>query len=177
MNFNACPYCKSTDITMPENRKFICGSCNKSYYHNAASAVAGIIQVGNEILLNVRKKEPAAGLYDLVGGFVDFEESMEQALTRETEEELGVTINQWRYFSSLPNTYEFDGVTYHTVDAVFFAILTTKPSITIQASEVSAALWTDINAIPFTQFGFDSLSNILRDYVQKSGALNKQLKN
>lgn len=167
MIFKSCPFCQSTDIKMPDNRFLSCQSCHRTYYHNAASAVAGIIQVDNQILLNVRKKQPGAGLFDLVGGFVDFDESMEQALIRETYEELGITTEDWQYVCSFPNTYEYDNIKYYTVDAVFAIQLAQQPSIKIQASELLDAQWFHIDNIPYEQFAFDSLKFALQQYIRQ----------
>lgn len=152
---------------MPDNRFFKCLDCHQTYFHNAASAVAGIIHVGDEILINVRKKEPAAGCLDLVGGFTDYDETLEQALTRETIEELGIRITNWKYLCSGSNTYLYDSITYHTVDTTFYAVLDAKPDITIQHDELIAAKWIKISEINFSQFGFDSLKAALQLYVTK----------
>lgn len=165
MDFSSCPYCQSNEIELPNNRLLRCNDCKRSYYHNAAAAVAGILMVDDEVLLNVRKKAPGEGLLDLVGGFVDFEESLEQALTRETKEELGIEVINWTYFCSLPNTYVYDAVTYHTVDSVFVAHLDKKPILNIQQSELLDALWCSTASIPYEQFAFNSLKNALKRFV------------
>jgi ADP-ribose pyrophosphatase YjhB (NUDIX family) len=96
-----------------------CADCGYVYFHNMAAAVAGIVEVTGKIVLLKRAHEPRAGFYDLPGGFVDYHESLEEALAREVGEELSITITDVRYFGSSPNTYEYEGVTYFTADAFF----------------------------------------------------------
>lgn len=168
MDFKYCPFCSSKNITLPNNRYMKCYDCQRTYYHNAAAAVAGIIMCGDEVLLNIRKKAPKAGFFDLVGGFVDFEESLETALQRETQEELGITIKDWQHIGSDSNTYQYDSVIYHTVDSVFVSHLKAKPKMTIQQTELEAAVWVNRNDIPYDKFAFDSLKHALKRYLSSA---------
>jgi ADP-ribose pyrophosphatase YjhB (NUDIX family) len=52
---------------------------------------AAILRAGR-LLLVKRRKAPEAGFWSLVGGKVDFLERAEEAVVRETREEVGVTI-------------------------------------------------------------------------------------
>jgi 8-oxo-dGTP diphosphatase len=52
---------------------------------------AAILRAGR-LLLVKRRKAPEAGFWSLVGGKVDFLERAEDAVLRETREEVGVTI-------------------------------------------------------------------------------------
>lgn len=110
--FNFCPICKSTHIKRSNLPLIECSNCDFTYFHNYASAVAAIVCCNGHILFNVRAKEPALGYLDLPGGFVDYDESLEQALTRELKEELNIAISQWQYFCSQPNTYKYKDITY-----------------------------------------------------------------
>ena len=68
---------------------------------------------------------PPKVLWDLPGGFAEFDESLEIALCRELHEELGLQLlpDALTYFTSRPNRYPFGGLTVHTLDAVFRAQL------------------------------------------------------
>ena len=54
-----------------------------------ALAVDGVVIRGNEILLVRRKNEPYRGKFALPGGFVEYGEKTEDAVTREVFEETG----------------------------------------------------------------------------------------
>lgn len=117
--FNFCPHCASPSIDVHMKNGIKCAACGYVFFHNMAAAVAGIVEVDNRIVLIRRAREPRKGYYVLPGGFVDYHESLEEALVREVREELSVTVTDIRYFGSFPNTYEYKGVSYFTADAFF----------------------------------------------------------
>ena len=165
--FNFCPQCKTEKLLFVNKRYWTCEQCEFVYFHNTAAAVGAIIECNNQILLTVRAKEPGKGLYDLPGGFVDPNESLEQALSRELQEELQLDIapSQWQYFRSFPNTYEYKGMTYNTQDCVFVCRLETAATFTLEKSEILQAYWLDKDKIPFEKMAFISLKQALEDYV------------
>ena len=166
--FKYCPTCKSTNIKFINNHFIRCFSCDFIYYHNAAAAVAAIIECQGEILFTVRAKDPGMGLLDLPGGFVDHHESLESALSREISEELSINIEakQFHYLCSEPNTYQYKQVKYHTTDSIFITKLTHKPSILIEKVEIRRAIWLAFDDIEFDKMAFDSLKNGVVNYLK-----------
>ncbi len=111
-----CPRC-SAPALLADSRKIVCATCGFSIYLNTAAAVAGLLFDAEGRLMAVRRNHaPRVGFLDLPGGFVDFDETAEEALSREVREELGITINSIEYYRSIPNTYLFGDVLYHTLD-------------------------------------------------------------
>ena len=102
------------------------------------------------LLLTRRARDPAAGTLDLPGGFVDPAETLEQALARELEEELGLKIGTGdeRYLFSLPNIYPYAGVSYATADSFFRIELATRPDLRAldDVTEVKWMRFADIDA-------------------------------
>lgn len=59
-------------------------------YRNPTPTVDGIIELSGKIVLIQRKKEPFKGYYALPGGFVEYGETVEDAVIREVKEETGL---------------------------------------------------------------------------------------
>src|SRR5690349_8743702 len=100
-----CPACGQRQFQSDSPKSYRCSACRFTLYRNASAAVAAIFVRGSEVLMTVRAHAPAEGKLDLPGGFVDNDETAEQALEREVKEELGVELRAYEYFSSSPNLY------------------------------------------------------------------------
>lgn len=59
----------------------------------------------NFVLLGKRKGSIRSGKWDLVGGFVEPNESLEEAITREVKEETRLIVESTQYFCSFPGQY------------------------------------------------------------------------
>ncbi len=167
--FRYCPACGDDNLCFDSRKLFSCGKCGFTLYINPATAVAAIIETGDgRIVLTRRKHEPRAGFLDLPGGFVDPNESAENALSREIFEELGIKINSARLFATAPNKYIFNGLLYFTCDLGFICRSEELGRI-IPADDVSEAILVRPEDINFKEIGFPSIVNILQRYImQKS---------
>lgn len=122
--FTYCPKCGARTFVERNEKAKQCTACGFVYYFNPSSAVACFIRnPQGELLLVRRAKEPAKGTLDLPGGFVDMDESAEEAAHREVKEETGLELTDCRYLFSIPNIYPYCGFDVHTVD-MFFECLT-----------------------------------------------------
>jgi NAD+ diphosphatase len=163
-HFKFCPSCASPKIRVHMKNAMKCGACGYVYFHNTAAAVAGIIEIRGKILLIKRAYEPKAGFYDLPGGFVDYNESIDAALNREVREECNLDITDLRYFGSFGNTYRYCSVDYFTADTFFLCrpVDFKKLRISKEASEVVLA---DIKRFDFKKVAFDSIKKALKKYI------------
>lgn len=159
-----CPACGARNFHRNCDKSFKCGQCGFLLFLNPSAATAAIIEHDGEILFAVRAKEPAVGMLDLPGGFVDAGESVEEALARELEEELGLINVQARYMGSFPNVYPYAGVTYQTTDLIYTVRLASKPEVSA-ADDVSEIVWVDRDDIPFDRVAFDSIRRALAFFL------------
>ncbi len=121
-DFKLCPMCGSKKIENHYNRKWCCPDCGFDLYNNVATAVGIVIYDKHKnVLFEVRAKNPRKGFIAVPGGFVDFEESLEEAVMRECREEIGFQVEGAKYLCSAPNTYVYKGLEYKTCDAFFAA--------------------------------------------------------
>lgn len=118
-----CPRCGSKDFVAHEGLSLKCGQCGFHFFINAAAAVAAlIVDSKGKLMLVTRGVEPDYGKLDLPGGFVDPGESVEEALLRELNEELGISVQKYEYLGSAPNEYTFSEFSVFTVDMAFKVI-------------------------------------------------------
>lgn len=69
--------------------------------------VYGLIIKDNKILLIKKNGGPYDGKYDLPGGTIEFEESIEDALVRELNEEVGIDITDYKLYDVISTNIEW----------------------------------------------------------------------
>ena len=139
-----------------------CQSCLKHLYINPRPVNGAILEnEKGEILLVKRKANPSIGKWDLPGGFVDLNESVENSTIRELYEELGVTIHDLSYFDSFVDVYTYQGIGYPTLGLVFTGKLSSDKKLEI-SSDITEAQFFSPEEIPFGNLAFDSIEKALR---------------
>ncbi len=164
--FKYCPKCAAAALRMVGNKLLRCEACGFEFYLNPAAAVAGIIEDSRgRLLITVRGKDPGKGKWDLPGGFVDPGESAEEALQREVREEVGLEVATVRYLGSHPNTYEYMGVRYSTMDMGFVCRATDPSQAAPRERDIEAVLFRAPEDIDLTRFAFRSLAGLVARYL------------
>lgn len=156
-----CPSCGEARLAFQPPKVFRCNACDFTYFHNAAAAVLAGICYKDEILVATRAREPGKGMLDLPGGFVDPDESLEQALTRELQEELDFTVGDAKYISSYPNTYHYKDIEYKTCDTFFVVTLDEKPVLKAR-DDVEKVEWIRLQDIELNNFAFNSAKQAIQ---------------
>lgn len=161
MNFSAlfthCPTCGSSKFVHNNEKSKRCDDCGFVYYINPSAAVAAfILNEKNELLVCKRAKEPARGTWDLPGGFVDAEEDAEEALTREVREELNAEAEDLQYLFSLPNKYEYSGLSIPTLDLFFSCRINDTTSIEA-SDDVEDCFFVPLHELEPKKFGLKSI--------------------
>lgn len=165
--FEFCPRCGSKQFEINGERSRHCADCNLTYYANAsASTAAFITNSKGEILLTTRAFNPAKGMLDLPGGFVDMNETAEEAIIREIKEELNINIQDPQYLFSLPNEYEFSGITIHTLD-LFFLVKIDDNTIITTDDDVASAQFFDLKHVNTENIGLKSIKTAIEKFRTK----------
>ena len=155
--WRACPRCL-TPLEHAE-RSIRCPSCGLEVYANPAPTVSAVVRDDRgRILLARRAFDPGAGLWDLLGGFMDEGEEPLETLRRELLEETGLTVEPGEYLGGIPDTYGEDGNA--TINFYWEARLTAgdpRP-----ADDVAELAWFPADALPpRTEFAFANAVELL----------------
>jgi ADP-ribose pyrophosphatase YjhB (NUDIX family) len=104
-----CPRCNHE--LAREEKSVRCPSCGLTVYANPApTASALVLDDDARVLLARRGGEPGAGLWDLLGGFVEEGEAPLAALRREITEETALEIEPLEFVGGYPDRYGEDGI-------------------------------------------------------------------
>ena len=106
------------------------------------------------LLLILRKNEPFADCWALPGGFLDENESLEQAASRELMEETGVACGELMQLGAWSET-ERDPRT-RVISFAFLAQLVTEQN-PIAADDAKEARWFPIDELPKLAFDHDEM--------------------
>ncbi len=121
-------------IKQLKNKMEVLNFYNFHPYLRPAVTVDGIIYYKGKLVLIKRGNEPYKGLYALPGGYVSYNETVEDAFLREMKEEIGVDIYQWKLFTVLSDPKR--DPRGHTISIVFEGTAYEEPKAGDDASEV-----------------------------------------
>ncbi|WP_445716837.1 NUDIX hydrolase [Flavobacterium sp.] len=167
--FKFCPSCASTHFSFPDNRRFLCEDCGFTYYHNIAAAVALVFTFEDKVLFTVRNVDPDKGKWDLPGGFIDPNETAEEAACREIREELGLDLqpSDLKYVTTSPNNYLYKNVPYRTMD-IFYECALQSDLINVAAKdEIQELVWVKRSEINLEKIGFVSIRKVIEEKYLK----------
>ncbi len=135
-----CSRCATPTEHAEHEQVRICPACQLRAYPRIAPVVMGLIVRNQEILL-ARSPHFAPGMYSAVAGFCEAGESLEEALHREIQEEVGVTVTDLQYFRSQPWPFP------HSLMVAF--VCEYESGIVVpQPSEIEDARWFSVDALP-----------------------------
>ena len=152
-----CPRC-GTPLEHAQ-RAVRCPRCGLEEYANPAPTVSAVIRdEAGRILLARRAHDPGAGLWDLLGGFMDEREEPLAALRRELREETGLEARPGEYLGGIPDRYGEDGI--WTVNFYWDARL--GPGEPQPADDVAELAWFPADGLPpRAEFAFANTVELL----------------
>ncbi len=165
--FRFCPLCGADGFAEQGANARKCGTCGFTYYANPKGAtVAIIVNERGEMLTGCRKQNPAQGTRDLVGGFIDLDETAEEGMCREIKEESGLDISpsDLHYLFSQHNQYPYSGIVCRTIDLFFEVRVKGHPAAEAH-DDVSNLTWLPVATLPVEEFGLASVRRGLRRYL------------
>lgn len=98
-NHQFCGRCGTPTRRRAHERARHCAACGLDAYPRLSPVIMVRVAKAGEILL-ARAPRFAPGVYSVLAGFVEAGETLEQAIHREVAEEVGIRIQNLRYFAS-----------------------------------------------------------------------------
>jgi len=122
------------------------------------TTVDAIIELGDDSIIIIERSNPPFG-WALPGGFVDYGESLEEAVKREAKEETGLELTNLKQF----HTYSEPSrdPRFHTIGTVFIAKAKGKPKAGDDAKGLKVIKLSEIESF---ELAFDH-KKILQDYI------------
>jgi ADP-ribose pyrophosphatase YjhB (NUDIX family) len=164
--WTSCPRCRR-DLERREGAVH-CPSCGLTVYANPApTASALVLDDEGRVLLARRAEEPGAGLWDLLGGFVDEGEAPLAALRRELAEETALDVEPEEFVGGYPDRYGEDGL--YTLNFYWTARIT-GGTLDLD-EELADVAWFEPGELPEEhEFAFPNTVQALRDWKASLGS-------
>lgn len=96
-----CGRCGRATISHGSERAKLCDHCELRFYPRISPCIITLVYRDNECLL-ARHRRSSQPIYTALAGFVEIAESLEDAVHREINEEVGLKVQNLRYVASQP---------------------------------------------------------------------------
>jgi NAD+ diphosphatase len=153
-----CGACGTATLLQTTERARRCPACGHTAYPRISPAMMALVWRPGEVLL-ARAPHFVNQMYSALAGFVEAGESIEQCIHREVAEEVGVQVDELRYYGSqswpFPNSL-----------MMAFTARWAGGQIVPQAGEIEDAQWFPIHALPHIPPRFSISGHLIRDTIQ-----------
>ena len=163
-----CARCGTRTTPVQGGWRRDCPGCGASHFPRTDPVAIMLVVNGEEVAI-ARNVNFPEGFYSLIAGFVEPGEAIEEAVRRETYEELGLRAGRVRYLSSQPWPFPAGlmlGCIAETDDRAF----------TLEAAEIADAVWLDRARLARVMAGEDAAispprraaiaGTLLRDWLE-----------
>ena len=158
-NNRFCGRCGLPTVHDEKERMVRCPACGNRIYPRISPAVIIAVTDGDRILLS-KYAGRAYTRYALLAGFTEIGETLEQTVSREVMEEVGLKVKHIRYYKSQP--WGVDG----NILMGFFCDLDGSDEIHLDDQELSLAQWHSRFAMPAHDDGFSLTREMIRVFEE-----------
>jgi 8-oxo-dGTP diphosphatase len=119
-----------------------------------------------QILLIRRKNPPFEGMWALPGGFVDMDETLEEAAARELKEETGITLNNMKQLKAYGAVNR--DPRHRTISIVFTGLINGHQEIKA-GDDAANAKWFPLNNLPPLAFDhFEIVNDAVNEFLKEN---------
>lgn len=152
-----CGQCGSTTRQVQWEMARHCDVCQHRSYPRVSPCIIVAIHNGKQILLAQGNRHISPPMFSTLAGFVESGESLEQAVHREVEEEVGVKLKNIQYFGSQAWPFPHQLMVGFTAEYA-------EGEIVVDGKEILAADWFSPDELPNIPSSV-SISRELIDYT------------
>ncbi|MBE9182638.1 NAD(+) diphosphatase [Oculatella sp. LEGE 06141] len=135
-----CGHCATQMTQLPHERAKRCPACGLVNYPRLSPAIIVLVHRGDDVLLARAHRFPP-GMYSVLAGFVEPGESLEETVSREVQEEVGIQVKDIRYFGSQPWPYPNSLMIGFTAEYA-------AGEIVVEPEELTEAAWFHKHQLP-----------------------------
>jgi len=154
-----CSRCGNPMHLRSTERAKECDHCGLLNFPRLSPAIIVLVERGSELLL-ARAHHFPPGLYSVIAGFVEPGETLETAVAREVQEEVGLSIGKIRYFGSQPWPFP---------DSLMIGFTATYQGgqITLDDGEIEDAGWFSADNLPTIPSNISISRRLIDWFVEK----------
>jgi NAD+ diphosphatase len=156
-----CGRCGTPTVASPGERGMCCPACGLVAYPRLAPAVITLVERDDQVLL-ANGRTFGTPMYSCVAGFVEPGETLEAAVRREVGEEVGIELDEVRYFGSQPWPFP------HSL-MIGFQATWAGGEIAIEESEIADAGWFSAGAMPLIPPRMSIARSLIDDWLSRQG--------
>lgn len=145
--------------------RHVCTKCRFVHYLDPKVACGTIPERDGKIVLIQRNIEPRKGFWSFPCGFMEIDETAEQAALRETREETGLEVELGAHLG----TYSYSDGWFGTSVVVIVYLSRVTGGTLCAADDVSDARWVPPAEIAWGDLAFRSSTGALRDWLRRKG--------
>lgn len=165
-SYKFCPRCASP-LEIKGTNMLTCTDCKNHVFINASAAVGIIIEnEKSEILMAIRAHDPGKGKWDVPGGIMMPNESIEQTAIREANEELGVQIKTGKIFANFPTLYKYQDIDIPLID--IFITATIESGTPTANDDVAEIHFVSKKEALKLEIWTESVSNAIKNYIESN---------
>lgn len=162
-NSKFCGKCGSPMQFMLDERGKKCEKCAHLLYPSISPCIiVAIIKDKKSILLG-KINRPGVNLFSVLAGFVEIGETLEECLVREVHEEVGIEIQNIRYFGSHPYAFSQSLMVAFTAEYK-------SGQITVDGKEIPEAAWFEADSLPTIPFPGTIARKMIDWFVRETGS-------
>lgn len=160
-----CSHCGHETEVHPTEYAMVCPSCRYHQYPRVQPCIITVITRGDNEILLAKNAKNKSKMYGLIAGFVEVGETLEEAVKRETLEEVGLHVKNVQYLSSQPWPFPSNLM-------LAFKAEYESGEIVLQEEEISEAQFFKFDQLPETPFS-GSIAHAMIEHVIHNRPMHK----